>query len=263
MAAKLSVNINKYALLRNSRGHDTPNLLWATDVCLAAGAYGITVHPRADQRHVRFDDVPVLAEHLRARHAGVELNVECEASDALLALVERVQPDQCTLVPVRPGEVTSDHGYQAEDVAALRPMVARLRALGIRVSLFSDCEPDTVRALAATGAQRVELYTGPYAWAFGTLPSARAMCGQVHMRPLKWGSASTPAMISTATIFAGFRPCRACSRSALAMPRSAEPSRWERASRCRSYWRPSTRAVGYPRPRLSASLHSHGGRGRT
>jgi pyridoxine 5-phosphate synthase len=168
MAAKLSVNINKYALVRNSRGHDTPNLLWATDACLAAGAHGITVHPRADQRHIRFDDVPVLAKHLRAHHPGVEFNVECEASDTLLALVERVHPDQCTLVPVRPGEVTSDHGYRADDVAALRPMVARLWAQGIRVSLFSECDPDTVRALAETGAQRVELYTGPYAWAFGT-----------------------------------------------------------------------------------------------
>jgi pyridoxine 5-phosphate synthase len=164
---KLSVNINKYALLRNSRGHDTPNLLWAVDVCLAAGAHGITVHPRADQRHIRFDDVPVIAEHLRARYPGIEYNVECEPSEALLSLVERVRPDQCTLVPVRPGELTSDHGFRADDVERLKPCVERLHKQGIRVSLFVDCVPEQVRALSATGADRVELYTGPYAWAYG------------------------------------------------------------------------------------------------
>ncbi len=167
MAAKLSVNINKYALLRNSRGHDAPNLLAVVDAAVAAGAHGITVHPRADQRHIRFDDVPTIAAHLAARHPGVELNVECEATPALLALVARVRPTQCTLVPVTPGEVTSDHGYRAEDVTTLREPVASLRALGVRVSLFVDCVPDQVRALAATRADRVELYTGPYAWAWG------------------------------------------------------------------------------------------------
>ena len=87
MAAKLSVNINKYALLRNSRGHDTPNLLWAVDACVGAGAHGITVHPRRDQRHIRLDDVPRVAEHLRARHPGIEYNVECEDSPELIDLV--------------------------------------------------------------------------------------------------------------------------------------------------------------------------------
>jgi pyridoxine 5-phosphate synthase len=174
MAAKLSVNVNKYALLRNSRGHDAPSLTWATDVCLAAGAHGITVHPRKDQRHVRFDDVPAIAAHLRARYPGVEYNVECEADPAILAMVEEVRPDQCTLVPVRPGEVTSDHGYDPSDVPALRPVVARLKARGIRVSLFVDCNPAHVRALADTGADRVELYTGPFAWAFGSERQAAA-----------------------------------------------------------------------------------------
>jgi pyridoxine 5-phosphate synthase len=165
--AKLSVNINKYALLRNSRGHDSPSLLWAVDTCVAAGAHGITVHPRADQRHIRFDDVPVIAEHLRRQHAGIEYNIECEPSEQLLELVLSVRPEQCTLVPVRPGELTSDHGFQAEDVPMLMPLVERLQKQGIRVSLFVDCDPVQVRALAASGADRVELYTGPFAWAYG------------------------------------------------------------------------------------------------
>lgn len=164
---KLSVNINKYALVRNSRGHDAPNLLDAVDTCLRAGAHGITVHPRADQRHIRFDDVPVVSEHLRAKWPGIEYNIECEPSHALLDLVCRVKPAQCTLVPVRPGEVTSDHGFRKADVPALIPLVERLKQHGIRVSLFVNCEPDEVRALKATGADRVELYTGPFAWAFG------------------------------------------------------------------------------------------------
>ena len=86
-AAKLSVNVNKYALVRNSRGHDAPSLLWAVDTCLAAGAHGITVHPRSDQRHIRFDDVPAIAAHLRERHPGVEYNIECEVAEAILELV--------------------------------------------------------------------------------------------------------------------------------------------------------------------------------
>ncbi|MFT3922943.1 MAG: pyridoxine 5'-phosphate synthase [Myxococcales bacterium] len=164
---KLSVNINKYALVRNSRGHDAPNLLHMVDVCLEAGAHGITVHPRSDQRHIRFDDVPAVAEHMRQRWPGIEYNIECEPSVQLLELVTRVVPAQCTLVPVRPGEVTSDHGFEARDVPALVPFVRALHEKGIRVSLFVDCDPESVRALKATGADRVELYTGPFAWAFG------------------------------------------------------------------------------------------------
>ncbi len=167
MPPKLSVNVNKYALLRNSRGHDTPNLLWAVDACIAAGAHGITVHPRLDERHVKLSDVPVIAAHLAAQHPSIELNVECEVSERTLGLVEEVRPTQCTFVPVTPGEVTSDHGFVAAEVLKLLAPVSRLKALGIRVSLFVDCVPDAVRALADTGADRVELYTGPFAWAFG------------------------------------------------------------------------------------------------
>ncbi len=169
---KLSVNINKYALVRNSRGRDTPNLLWAVDTCLAAGAHGITVHPRSDERHIKLADVAVVAAHLRAHHPGVELNVECEVAPFALSLIEEVRPAQCTFVPVTPGEITSDHGFLPSDVAALRAPVERVRALGVRVSLFVDCEPEHVRALAQTGAHRVELYTGPYAGAWGTSDQA-------------------------------------------------------------------------------------------
>ena len=169
MPAKLSVNINKYALLRNSRGHNAPDLLWAADTCIAAGAHGITVHPRRDQRHIRFDDVPVIAAHLRKRHPDIEYNIECEDHESILDMVLDIRPEQCTLVPVTPGEVTSDHGWDLPRQAdRLRPIVARLKAAGIRVSVFMDCVPaDMIRA-AEVGVDRVELYTGPFAWAWGT-----------------------------------------------------------------------------------------------
>lgn len=169
MPAKLSVNINKYALLRNSRGHNVPDLRWAADVAIAAGAHGITVHPRMDQRHVRFDDVPELAAHLAEHHPDVELNIECEDDPFLLEMVARVRPHQCTLVPVTPGEVTSDHGYDPiADRDRLRAAAEPLQALGVRVSCFVDPDPEAVAAFAGTGTDRVEIYTGPYAWAWGT-----------------------------------------------------------------------------------------------
>ncbi len=174
MAAKLSVNINKYALLRNSRGHDVPNLVQAADVCIAAGAQGITVHPRRDERHVHMADVPVLAAHLRENHPSIEFNIECENHPDLIELVLANRPHQCTLVPVTPGEVTSDHGWdlprEADDLA---PTVARLKAAGIRVSIFMDCETEPMAAAAQAGVDRVELYTGPYAWGWGTADQDR------------------------------------------------------------------------------------------
>jgi pyridoxine 5-phosphate synthase len=169
MAARLSVNVNKYALLRNSRGHDAPNLIAAADTCLRAGAHGITVHPRRDERHVRLADVAPLAAFLRERWPGAEYNVECEDHPEILELVLAVRPDQCTLVPVRPGEVTSDHGWDPiTDRDRLRPTIDRLRDAGVRVSCFADCDPAAIAAFRHTGADRVELYTGPYAWAWGT-----------------------------------------------------------------------------------------------
>ena len=169
MPALLSVNINKYALLRNSRGHNNPDLLRSLDTCLAAGAHGITIHPRLDQRHIRFDDVARIADHMAANHPGVELNIECEDHPFILEMVHTIRPAQCTLVPVTPGEVTSDHGWDLPRQSdRLRPTVSRLKSRGIRVSIFMDCEPQSMVLAAEIGVDRVELYTGPYAWAWGT-----------------------------------------------------------------------------------------------
>ena len=169
MPAQLSVNINKYALLRNSRGHNNPDLLQALDACLSAGAHGITIHPRLDQRHIRFEDVPIIAAHMAKHHPGVELNIECEDHPFILEMVLDIRPAQCTLVPVTSGEITSDHGWELpRQDSRLRPTVARLKEAGIRVSIFMDCEPDVMARAAAIEVDRVELYTGPYAWAWGT-----------------------------------------------------------------------------------------------
>ncbi len=169
MPAKLSVNINKYALLRNSRGRDAPSLCATIDNCVAAGAHGITVHPRLDQRHIRLDDLAPIAAHMAMHHPQVELNIECEDASALIDRVIAVAPAQCTLVPVTPGEVTSDHGWDLPAQAArLAPSIERLRTAGVRVSAFADPDPEAMSAFAAVGVDRVELYTGPYAWAWGT-----------------------------------------------------------------------------------------------
>ena len=168
---RLSVNLNKIATLRNSRGGDTPSVLQAMDVCLTAGAPGITVHPRADERHIRAGDVTAiaarLAEHTDRSGSGVEFNIEGDPRPALIDLVERVRPTQCTLVPVQPGEITSQAGWPADsDPEPLRRHVRRLRTAGIRVSLFVDPEPDAVQWAAGLGADRVELYTEPFARGF-------------------------------------------------------------------------------------------------
>lgn len=166
---QLSININKYALLRNSRGHNVPDLLEVIDVVLAAGAHGITIHPRRDQRHILFSDIVPVKEYLDAKHPGVELNIECENHPEIVDQVLAVRPAQCTLVPVRPGEVTSDHGYSfPEDAATLRPTLKALADAGIRSSIFMDCEASLMAGAADVGTDRVELYTGPYAWAWNT-----------------------------------------------------------------------------------------------
>lgn len=172
--ALLSVNVNKYALLRNARGHNQPDLRHAIDLACSAGAHGITVHPRRDERHIRLSDLPVVASWLAERWPDRELNVECEDHPDLLARVLALRPAQCTLVPVTPGEITSDHGWRLPDeLGRLRPVIAALRGAGIRSSLFADCDPDGIEQFAETGADRVELYTGPYAWAWGTPDQAR------------------------------------------------------------------------------------------
>jgi pyridoxine 5-phosphate synthase len=169
----LSVNVNKVATLRNSRGGREPKLLDAVDVCIAAGVPGITVHPRADRRHVTPDDVRAIAGALKHHAPAVEYNIEGDPRAELLDLVEEVRPDQCTLVPVVPGEVTSQAGWRPGlETERLPDAIRRLHAMGVRVSLFVDAAPDPIRWAASTGADRVELYTEPYARAFERGPEA-------------------------------------------------------------------------------------------
>jgi pyridoxine 5-phosphate synthase len=165
--AKLSVNVNKVATLRNSRGGREPDLIEAVEVCLTAGAPGITVHPRADRRHIAPEDVRAIAQRLRGRASPVEYNIEGDPRPELLDLVEEVRPDQCTLVPVVPGEVTSQAGWRpGSESGRLPETIARLHAAGVRVSLFVDPAADAIRWAASTGADRIELYTEPFARAF-------------------------------------------------------------------------------------------------
>jgi pyridoxine 5-phosphate synthase len=162
--AKLSVNVNKVATVRNSRGGTVPSVIEAVQACIAAGAPGITVHPRADARHITSMDVREIASHLRPLRGRVEYNIEGDPRRDLLDLVHEVKPDQCTLVPVRPGEITSQAGWSVETPRAeLERVISALKADGIRVSLFVDPEEAPVRWAADRGADRVELYTEPFA----------------------------------------------------------------------------------------------------
>jgi pyridoxine 5-phosphate synthase len=164
---RLSVNVNKVATLRNSRGGSFPDPLEAARVAVAAGAPGITVHPRRDQRHIRPDDARRIARLLEPLKDRVEFNIEGDPRPDLLELVQQLRPDQCTLVPVKPGEITSSAGWQTDATPAHLPdIVADLRRQGIRVSLFVDAEERAIRWAARVGADRVELYTEPYARAF-------------------------------------------------------------------------------------------------
>ena len=164
---RLSVNVNKVATLRNSRGGSLPSVVDAARVCVEAGAPGITVHPRADARHITSFDVFALAQFLGPRRSEIEFNIEGDPRPDLLDLVREVRPHQCTLVPVRPGEVTSQAGWPPETpVAELGAVVADLQQRGIRVSLFIDPEPAAVKWAASLGAERIELYTEPFAHAF-------------------------------------------------------------------------------------------------
>lgn len=163
---KLSVNVNKVATLRNSRGGSDPDVLEAVATCVAAGAPGITVHPRADARHIRTSDVYGIAELLK-RSPEVEYNIEGDPRPDLLELVLKVRPTQCTLVPVKPGEVTSQAGWPADTaVDELQSIVGGMKKIGVRVSLFIDPVPEAVKWAAAVGGDRVELYTEPFARAF-------------------------------------------------------------------------------------------------
>lgn len=165
----LSVNVNKIAVLRNSRGGNDPDVVRAAMTCLRAGAHGITVHPRPDQRHIRAADVLLLSA-LTQQH-GVEFNIEGnpfaparEGYPGLLELCEQTRPAQATLVPDSDGQLTSDHGFDfGRDGERLRPLIATLKSYGCRVSLFVDAGNLDIAQAAVLGADRVELYTGPYA----------------------------------------------------------------------------------------------------
>lgn len=192
----LSVNLNKIAVLRNSRGGDEPDIAHAATTCIEAGCGGITVHPRPDLRHVRPADVRTLARVLRGR---VEYNIEGNPFapprgdyPGLLALVREVRPTQVTLVPDSDGQITSDHGFElAQDAERLRPIVAQLRELGCRVSLFVDPGASGFEHAVALGVQRVEIYTGPYAHAFaeGDAKDALALCVDTARRAQQAGLA--------------------------------------------------------------------------
>jgi pyridoxine 5-phosphate synthase len=164
---KLSVNVNKVATVRNSRGGNVPSVLDAVRVVVEAGAPGITVHPRADARHITMRDVREIAALLAPLRGRVEYNIEGDPRPDLLAVVHEVRPDQCTLVPVRPGEITSQAGWPPDTPRGeMRRVVEALQRDGIRVSLFIDPTDAAVRWAADLGADRVELYTEPYARAF-------------------------------------------------------------------------------------------------
>ncbi|MFT6552749.1 MAG: pyridoxine 5-phosphate synthase [Zhongshania marina] len=174
----LSINLNKIALIRNSRDTEYPSVALHAARCIAAGAHGITVHPRPDQRHIRADDCYELAGMI-----GVEFNIEgnpfapATKSDrrgvsdypGFMDIVRLTKPAQCTLVPDSDSQLTSDHGFDLrKDGDSLAPIIAELKALGIRVSLFMDPDPSQIRLAKDVGADRIELYTGPYAESFGS-----------------------------------------------------------------------------------------------
>ncbi|HWI80702.1 pyridoxine 5'-phosphate synthase [Ramlibacter sp.] len=171
----LSVNLNKVALVRNTRHLGIPSVLRAATLCLQAGANGITVHPRPDARHIRGSDVRELHALLRQSWPGVEFNIEGNPFHNLMDFVRELRPDQCTFVPDTEGQFTSDHGWDLQaDGERVRPLIEEAKALGVRVSLFMDPVPGAMAAAKAVGADRVELYTEQYASAFGT-PRAAAV----------------------------------------------------------------------------------------
>ena len=171
----LSINLNKVALMRNARGHDVPSLALAATRVLEAGAQGITVHPRPDQRHIRADDVPMLAALLKD-WPQVEFNIEGNPFHNLMDHVQAQRPHQATFVPDGHGQLTSDHGWQLpQDIERLQPLVAQAQALGVRVSLFMDPDPAAMALAAQTGANRVELYTEAWDRALGTPQEAEVL----------------------------------------------------------------------------------------
>lgn len=167
MPAKLSVNLNAIAMLRNRRDLPWPSVIGFGRIALAAGAHGLTVHPRPDQRHIRFSDLAPIRNLIDDEFPNAEFNIEGYPTEEFLELCEIHQPEQVTLVPDDPSQPTSDHGWDfGTQGDFLRPVVSRLKRGGMRVSLFADADPAGVTAAKETGADRIELYTGPYGGCF-------------------------------------------------------------------------------------------------
>jgi pyridoxine 5-phosphate synthase len=166
--ARLSVNLNKIALLRNSRRTGVPDLLAFARLAYEAGAQGITIHPRPDERHIRGSDVPAIAELMRDWRPRCELNIEGYPDERLFTICEAVRPEQCTLVPDGPGVLTSEEGWKLDntDTPLVNASVARLKRLGARVILFIDPDPTVIDRVPDSGANGIEIYTGSYADAF-------------------------------------------------------------------------------------------------
>ncbi len=172
---KLSVNVNKVATLRNTRTVGIPDVVRCARICLGAGAHGITVHPRPDERHIRPHDVADLA-NLLGEFPDAEFNIEGNPFTGLMVFAERHRPDQCTLVPDENAQSTSDHGWDlARDGDRLRPIIDRLHASDCRVSLFVDADPNNATLAHELGADRIELYTEPYAAAFAKHDYAKVL----------------------------------------------------------------------------------------
>jgi len=190
---QLSVNVNKIAVLRNSRGGYEPDPARFARAALDAGAHGITVHPRPDQRHIRVTDIGPIAAILGDAELNIEGNPFAPARDGypgLIAIVADSRPAQATLVPDGDGQITSDHGFDlARDAQRLRPLIAELRRAGCRVSLFVDAGCADVERAAEIGAERIEIYTGPFAQAHARGDAARALaqCLDTAQRARKVG----------------------------------------------------------------------------
>ena len=172
----LSVNLNKVALVRNTRHLGIPSVLFAAAICLDAGAHGITVHPRPDERHIRGQDVHELSKLLAKDWPKAEFNIEGNPFHNLMDFLRELRPQQATFVPDSESQFTSDHGWSfPDDAERLRPLIAEAKALGVRVSLFMDPDPDMMAAAKAVGADRVELYTEGYAASRGTSREAAVL----------------------------------------------------------------------------------------
>ena len=175
MPTELSVNLNAIAMLRNRRDLPWPDVVHFGRIALSSGAHGLTVHPRPDERHIRFCDLPDIRRLIDTEFPEAEFNIEGYPTEEFIALVAKTRPEQVTLVPDDPSQPTSDHGWDfVADAALLKDVVARLKGQGARVSLFADAEPNAMAAAAETGCDRIELYTGPYGATFDDRAEAEA-----------------------------------------------------------------------------------------